>query len=417
MKIAILVSNASVTGVGLYNTLICKAFNRNNIPTDVFVFSTTEALNDFCFYKDTNTGYNVAAFNDATYSTLNSYDYVMLCAMPHISEPDDYREAFFDMVINKITTKKIYIPHERQIRAFKRAYDERIFTSEFLNTFHRIVTFDLNAEVFSAFREVVGDSINDKFVPLELPYEFNTEHWKPVSDKDKRITYFGRVNRLKYPGRIIEIVPDLHKAGWQAEMRGITRNIGVVAVKNLVYHWDDETNKMTKEPSRRVIWFDKKYKEAHNIDKKVKYLERYSNDTGKVLVFPAYNYIEGIEALSYQAFGCDFFRLKNDIYGYVSEYAIFDMITAGVIPVLDYDFATHAPIRENGVDTGQTIYDKSAGIFLKSDLSNVDEVITEMTYLYNNPDEYEKKRKHCLNVFMNHANMDNIVKNLVNSFN
>lgn len=413
MKVAILVSNASVTGIGLYNTLICKALNRNDIESEIFVFSTTEAINDFSFYKDTNTGYIMSSFNDETYNTLNSYDYIFMTATPHVSEGDEYKDKFFDMLLNKITTKIIYIPHERQIRGYKRAYDPRMLTPEVLNIWHKIVTFDINAEVFTEFRKIMGDGIIDKFVELELPYEFNTNHWKPVSEKDKRITYFGRVNRLKYPGTIIEIAPQLHAAGWQAEMRGITRNIGVVAVKNLVYHWDEETNKMTKEPSRRILWFNKAYKQEHNIDKSASYLERYDNPTGKVLVFPAYNYNEGIEALSHQAFGCDFFRLKGNIYGYCGEYAIFDMVTAGVIPVLDYDYASNSPVRVNGKDTGKTIYDFGAGLFLKSDLSNVDEVIAEMTYLYENPDEYEKKRQHCLNVFAEHASMDNIVKNLI----
>ena len=92
MKVAILVSNASVTGIGLYNTLICKALNRNDIESEIFVFSTTEAINDFSFYKDTNTGYIMSSFNDETYNTLNSYDYIFMTATPHVSEGDEYKE-------------------------------------------------------------------------------------------------------------------------------------------------------------------------------------------------------------------------------------------------------------------------------------------------------------------------------------
>ena len=415
MKIAILVSNVVVAGIGLYNTIISKAFTRNNVHTDIFVFSTSNEINDFTLYKDTQTNYIIGNFSQETYDKLNSYDYVFLNAMPHISDSQEYRDAYYDMVVNKITTKKIFSPHERQLRAFKRQYDERLFSYEFLNAFHRIVTYDVDAEVFKEFRNVVGDSIISKFLPLELPYEFNTDHWKPIEEKDPRITYFGRVNRLKYPDRLIEIAADLHKAGLQAEMRGITRSVGCLAIRNLVYEWD-ENNKPTSEPSKSIIWFNKAYRDAHGIDKKVKYLTRYTNNTGKVLVFPAYNYNEGIEALSHQAYGCDFFKLKDNIYGYAPEFAIYDMVKAGVIPVMDYDLGLYTKIRKDGQDIGKTLIDTKAGIFLKSDLSNLTDVIEEMTFLFENPEEYEKKRRLCFDVFSAHTNPDNIVKNLIKGF-
>ena len=46
-------------------------------------------------------------------------------------------------------------------------------------------------------------------------------------------------------------------------------------------------------------------------------------------------------------------------------------------------------------------------------LSNIDEVIEKMDYLYNNPIEYDKFRNESLEIWKEHCNPKNIIENLL----
>lgn len=416
MNISIVISNVSGGGLGCYNKLLYKTLLSLGHDVKFYYFSDNSQFNNFSNYD--NVEFIKGEFTDKYYNEINKSDYIFVGSICIKQEDEDYQNKYFDMLMNKFTAKKIFFIHNRQYRGFISAYPKFAISKEFITSFHKIVTFDKNDEVWVKFTALFGEeALKDKFVHLELLYNFdeNKRLWKDVSDKDRRVSYFGRCVKIKDPERLLEMSPKLFENNWMTEMRGITRSIGVVSFKNLIYHWDPVTNKQTTEKSKITEFFDKTYKEKHNIDKHCKYLTKYAHTNKTCLIFPEYNIDEGMEALSYQCYGCNFFNLKGHPYGDTVEFTIYDIVNAGVIPLLDYDMGQHVHVYKNGVRTDKTIFDLNAGIFVKDDLSNLDEVIEKLNFLYDNPEEYNKFRNNCLEIYKEHSNPENAIKNLLNN--
>ena len=117
--------------------------------------------------------------------------------------------------------------------------------------------------------------------------------------------------------------------------------------------------------------------------------------------------------MAMQSFGVDFFNLSTHAYGDTIEYAIYDIVNCGTIPVLDEEMGKHIHLYENGKRIDKTLYSENAGIFIKADLSNLNEAIQQMNELYNDKSKYEAFRENCFNVYKEFANPEWIVNNLL----
>lgn len=411
MKIIQVISNISGTGASAYFMTLHQALKNQGHDVAIYQFSNMDSLS---FSLGELNMYH-KEFVQETYDEMNAADLILVEGLPHKKESQEYKDAYCDMLQYHVKTKKALFIHSHIYMSWAHAnYTQRIASKDFLLSMDKICGFTLDNNTLKKFASVIGkEEMEKRFVHLLLPHIFSKDLWLPVSEKTKKISYLGRLVRLKDPERLIEMRNPLWDNGWQIEMRGVVRSIGALSFKNLCFKWDEETNTATKEPSDATCFISGKVKEKYGLNKKDEVCNDLNTTDRKIFCFGRYKLEDGLNAMAHQAFGVDFFNLPTHAYGDTIEYAIYDIVNCGTIPVLDEDMAKNIHLYENGKQIEKTLYSENAGIFVKSDLSNVNEAIKQMNYLYENPTEYDKFRENCYDVYKNFADPDWIVKNLI----
>jgi len=410
MKIIQVFSNFTGTGqtafvIALHNELV-----RQGHDVKMFHFSK----NDTVSFDTSTLNLHHKEFCQETYDEMNQADIILINGLVYKKEDKEYQDAYLDMLQYHVTTRKALFIHSHIYNSWSRAnYTQRLVTKEFLCSIDKICGFAPDSLVMKKFISVMGQEEFDKrFVHLLHPYTFNKDLWVPANEKQKKISYFGRLVRLKDPERLIDMRDELWDNGWQIEMRGVVRSIGALAFRNLCFKWDENGNQ-TNEPSDVTCFLTGKLKEKYGLNKKDEICIDLNTKDRKIFVFGRYQLADGLKAMSMQAFGVDFYNLSTHAYGDAIEYAIYDIVKCGTIPVLDEEMAKHIHLYENGKRIEKTLYSENAGIFVKADLSNLKEVVKQMNELYDNPQKYDAFRENCYNVYKEVANPEWIVHNLI----
>ena len=107
--------------------------------------------------------------------------------------------------------------------------------------------------------------------------------------------------------------------------------------------------------------------------------------------------------------------MKDDnCYGDDMEYAVFEMIQMGTIPMLDWNAGNACHMYdENTVRTNESMLELGVGIFLKKDLSNIDECIAQMNELMDDPVKYDEMRNKIYDAFVANCNPKSITNKLI----
>lgn len=410
MKIIQVLSNLSGTGQDAYLIALYNELVRQGHDVKMFHFSKNDTIS---FDTSTLNLYH-KEFCQETYDEMNVADIILINGLVHKKEEQSYQDAYLDMLQYHVTSRKVLFIHSHIYNSWSRAnYTQRLVTKEFLCAMDKICGFTPDNLVMKKFINVMGkDEFDKRFVHLLLPHTFNKDLWVDVNKKQKKISYLGRLVRLKDPERLIDMRNDLWDNGWQIEMRGVVRSIGALSFRNLCFNWDENGNP-TKEPSDATLFLTGKLKEKYGLDKKDEICIDLNSTDRKIFVFGRYQLMDGLKAMAMQSFGVDFFNLDTHAYGDTIEYAIYDIVNCGTIPVLDEEMGKHIHLYKDGKRIDKTLYSENAGIFIKNDLSNVNEAIQQMNELYEDKSKYEAFRENCFNVYKEFANPEWIVKNLI----
>ena len=251
MKIIQVLSNFSGTGQDAYLISLYHELVRQGHDVKMFYFSGKDIFSfDVStinlFHKD---------FCQETYDEMNDADIVLINGLPHKKEDKSYRDAYLDMLQYHVTTRKVLFIHSHIYNSWSRAnYIERLVTKDFLCSIDKICSFAPESLVMKKFAITMGkDEFDKRFIHLFHPYVFNKNLWVDAKNKQKKISYLGRLVKLKDPERLIDMRNELWDNGWQVEMRGVVRSIGALGFRNLCFNFD-ENGKMTKEPSDATVF-------------------------------------------------------------------------------------------------------------------------------------------------------------------
>ena len=221
---------------------------------------------------------------------------------------------------------------------------------------------------------------NAKLIKMGLGFDFDSlrEYWKPVEQQTKRISYFGRFAGFKDPQRIITMQPLLQQAGIIGEMKGIERSIG-----SLDLFYSDLKDRVN---SYRPNIYEVKKKDGE-----------VTQTPEKVWIYGPYNRLEGIEDLSTSMFGADFYNLSAESYGDNMEFAMCEIIAAGVIPVFDKHWAENCTHKD-----GKKFIDIH-DFAIYSDRDNLQDTVDQMEELAKRPVARELRRTKCLEWAKSHC--------------
>lgn len=358
-------------------------------------------------------------YSNEMFNEINSADAVFIHSLIGAKKEPELVEKFYDL-LKKITTKKVFFMNSHSVLAYK-FYGTKLFEDiNFLNLFDYFCTFNDVNEISTKIKKTLGEEeYNKRFIHLYHPYIFNEEirkNWVPFENKARRVTYIGRYSSIKHPKN----VQDLHKLAqndFEFEMRGIDRAIGPASVPDLFYEIDTTTPGLTfkdriKGPSKYTTIVSNKWRKENGIDLNDLLLD-YPRD-GKMFIFGTYEREDGMKAMAKSLFGIECYRLKKDIYyGDNIEYAMFEIVEQGSVPIFDSFTAKNVYMYENGKSIGKTMYDLGLGLFLDPDMGNANEVIEQMKELASNKEKYNELRNKCWKYYKNHCDPKFVIENLL----
>lgn len=409
-----IISHTAGAGLSNYIGSFYKGFKLNGVDIKLFRFLQDSQFNDKggdkLFFGENDI--LDKEINEDTINELNSADYVFVSDMPLKKHPEDFKTAYFNMIMN-LKTKIVLFNNAHKLRSITSNYGDFKLNKELLLKVYKICAFDINCEYMCKVKEIIGEDLaKQKFINLQLPYFFDMDKklWKPFNKKKKLLVYFGRAVKIKSPERIIKIQPKLVEAGYCGEIRGVSRSIAITGFEDMVYKF--ENGHATKEKSDKTIFITNKWKKEHGYDINDNLMD-VKDRNGKTYVFGSYNYKDGLETMSYPFFAADFYHLENHAYGDTLEYVMYDIINAGTIPVFDTDIATNVYLFENGKRSNKKFGDIDMGLYLSQDLSNLDEFISNMNKISSDEKYFEDFRNNIFNNFCKHADAYQICKQFI----
>jgi hypothetical protein len=345
-------------------------------------------------------------------------DLVIINSIMEKKADPKYHDLWMDLVMNKITTKKAIVCNDHNVLGFAAYYGPLLHNHDFWQSFDKIISFAPEAKVVEKIALACGskEEFDKRFVQLIHPYEFSDDDkskWIPAEQKYRRITYLGRHATFKDPDRLIRGRQKFYEHDYELEMRGIKRTINVSTIPDFIYSFDENGNRI---PSTACIMAsDKKWREANGIALNDSMIDT-PRQKGWCYVFDAYKRDEGLKCVATSAFGCDFFHLKDDnCYGDNLEYVVFETIQMGSIPVLDWNAGNACYMYdENTKRLNSTMLELGMGIFIKKDLSNLDECLAQMDELMNDPKKYDEMRNKIYDAFVAHCNPKSIANKMLN---
>lgn len=339
-------------------------------------------------------------YTDDVINEINSADFVFIHSLMDVKADEKYKTAFKDMIIKKITSKKVLFVNDRKMMSIRTYYGDWTQDKDFVESIDFFCMFSSNTPVYNVLKERYGLDILKKYIHLGHPYTFDERKllWKPYDKKYKRITYLGRFATFKDPCRLIRAKESFDKANYQCELRGIARCIATAFQQDLFNHFDENGNKVGI--SEKTLDISPAFKKRNGIkDDMVDVVDRGD----KIYVFREYQREDGLRAISSSMFGANFYRLlSEDEYGNSIEYSISEMIDAGTVPVLDWDMGHAVHLCKDGKPTADTIFDKDMGVFIKKDLSNIDEAIAKLDEICKDAKSYNTYRNRCFKLYQQH---------------
>lgn len=330
---------------------------------------------------------------------MNSADFVFLHSIPIKTNLQESIDLWYDLVINKITAKKVLFLNAQTIFEYKTYNIDTFRNHDFMNAVDYICTFTDKLQICNIIRETLGEEeFNKKFVHLQHAMTFkdsDKENWLPFEDKYARCIYMGRFASKKHPERLIDICKHDTNKEFDYEMRGIMRLIAPASKPDFFYKMEKQEDGSYKNvgPSDYTEYISNKWKKEHGFAEDDLMIDDYPHK--KMYIFGEYKLEDGLEAMRKSMFGLECFQLKNgDWYGNNIEYAMFEIVTMGSIPIFDKFTGEHVFMTdENGNE--KSIYELGLGLFLESNLSNVDEVLSQMIELKNDKAKYDEMRNKC----------------------
>lgn len=356
-------------------------------------------------------------YSDATVEHLNSANLVLVNSIIEKKADEKYKNLWMDLVMHKITTRKAIVCNDHNVLGFAAYYGPLLHNSEFWLSFDKIITFAPNAMVAKKICLACGEEeFKKRYVHLLLPHVYDDsvkDSWVPASEKLRRVTYLGRHANFKDPERLLRGKDKFYEHNYELEMRGIKRTINVSTIPDLLYSFDANGNRI---PSTACIMASNKNWRAENGIALDDPMIDTPRKQGWLYVFDAYKRDEGLKIVAKSAFGCDFFHLKNDgCYGDDFEYSIFEIIEMGSIPLLDWNAGNACKMYDENTNClGKSAYELGLGIFIKKDLSNLDECLAQMDELMNDPKKYDDMRNKIFDAFKKNCDARSIANKLVN---
>ena len=416
MKAAIIAGKCDGCGVSTYLFELQKAFNKYAGTCDYYVYDCPSFFkeNDYNLMKKLN----VKTITRANAAKINNYDIVF--AAYHVVRSqvtEDEANGYYDMLEYDITNPlKVLIFNEHRPSSIIKHYangtiDKYCLRPSFLLSFDKIMQFGSNITTAVFLKDLIGEAeYMKRFTPLYHLYEFNNiDNWVPAAAKIKAIEYLGRAALFKDAHRLIRANDKLQKAGYIVEMRGLGYKETLENLPDFVYESDGKYGVDRTKKSSITYWISPNEDQYKLLDLPI---EKRNN---KIYCYGNYNKYEIYNHLNRVAYACDFFNLPHveDYADSLMEYCMCEFIDNGIIPILDNNFGSNSNIIVDGKISNTKFNETCAGIFLNKDLSNIDEVIEKMDYLYNNPIEYDKFRKESLEIWKEHCNPKNIIENLL----
>lgn len=357
-----------------------------------------------------DTSFKMFDYNNQTMiEEINSSDYVIVQDLLKKDTPEEIKTKYYDFIRN-ITPQKILFLNSHTIGMY-RFYGVELFKDrDFMSMFDYISTFSEGCVISTILKETFGpEEYHKRFVHMLLTYPFDEnvkKQWVDFEDKQNRVTYIGRFATFKH----IDNVVKLHKYcsdDFEFEMRGIDRGFGPISIPDLFYEIDNDKKKSFKEsiigPSKRTEIIDKKWRQRNNVTEDDLLIQRpYYSD--KIFIFGPYRREDGLTVIRNSLFGIEPFRLKKpEYYGDDIEYAMFEIVENGTVPIFDSFTANNIQMYNCGVNTGKTMAELEAGVFLDPDLNNAEEVVEKLKFLRDNKYAYNDLREKCWNIYKEHS--------------
>lgn len=336
----------------------------------------------------------VDKYSEETFiNVLNNYDYIFIHSVPSKSHSEMFQNNFLN-VIKKINVKKLIFQNDHNNQSLARNAN----FMEICKYCDKIASFGTETIFFNKIKELLGEKeALSRYIHLHNSFDINKLIKFRKNNHLNKITYLGRFATFKDPKRLLELLNTRHIHGHSIEAIGIERSIGSLCSFFRI-------NPKLEQLNPDIIFFNK-LDEMINADK----------DLNKLNVCGPYNWEEGIEELSNSMFGVSFYNLKPEMYGDNIEYAQVEMIGVGCIPIFDYHFGEHVHAYENGYKTNKRLIDiPYFALFLKKDLSNLEEIAHQIKEISNNIELQKNYRKCSFDVISKHINIDAVNNRLIN---
>lgn len=336
---------------------------------------------------------------------LNSADVVLIHTLINKKASDKHKKNFYHLAQDLTEPITAIFCNDHNSTAGYITYVNEFTGGEdgldFVKNIDKFITFSPLNPNFQKILKAYPELIN-KYVHLQHPYRFTEKTNVEFEKKYKRITYLGRFSLLKDPMLLMRHREQFIANGYQLEMRGLDRSPAVAFTPDLIYKFHEDGSRtaspFTKELilKRNINEYCKTYGEyapdfVHHIDREL----------DKIYLFGRYKRDEGLEAVSYSQFGCNFNHNRNSLrLGNNIEYSVAEVIDAGTIPLLNYTTMENCRLYdENGKITDERAIDHSCGICFMKDGSNFEDALAQINKLSANKDLYNKYRHDCLEFY------------------
>lgn len=386
MKIAIILGRGiEGCGVTRYALEEQKWYYNHNMECDIY------ASTDKKWGRKKAQDHNIIEFSNDEIQNLSkklndNYDIVYYQSLPSKKgHSQEFQDLFLKHLIKGIQ-KPIKLSHQNDHKAQSLARNANIW--ETMAEMDASFTHSLSSPFAKKMAKVNPDV---PLLKMELGFDINElkDFWRPISEQEKKISYFGRFARFKDPKRLIIMQPLLEKEGITAKMKGIERSIGAL---DLFY----EDPKDRKNTYRKNIY---------EVKKKDGPIEETPD---KVWIYGPYNRKEGLDELSRTMFGADFYNLAPDAYGDNMEFAMCEIIAVGSIPVFDKHWADHCRHR-NG-----TLFSDIKDFAIYSDRNDLQDTVSQMKELAEDNEKRDKRRNKCLEWAKSHCDNEIVYSDMHN---
>lgn len=288
---------------------------------------------------------------------LKEYDYILLNSYP--KQIEEVRDQF--EYLKQLKVPKIALMHElvRQNVSRIKGVWEWMEMADIVTSFSEEMDFTQDMLAKMPDKKYFSFKMGTSDDELDEMYE-KTKN----KEKDFRLVYFGRASGMKDPERLYLIKE--HDKDIETVEIGIERSIGAVVP-------------FFKNPLSQVMTGFINTREDIKTDE---------HDKNYVQVYGPANRKVGLDFVGESAYGASFYKTKkiNNL-GNRMEYTQIEM-SCVTLPLFDIEWGKNVV----DVETGKTFYEIGDNA-IYSDRENIQGTIDEMKYLYENPEEYNRRRE------------------------